>query len=64
MNRKHKAGLQTESQTVLVEEVRSEVFSNGTQSFDSGQLAVLRAFFSILDEWDKEGTRNVIRNQD
>jgi hypothetical protein len=64
MNRKRKAGLQTESQTALVGEAQPGALSDWTRSLDPGQLAALRTFFSILDEWDKEGTRNVNRNQD
>jgi len=64
MNQKEKARLQAELQIVSVEEEQSAVRFNSDQPPGASQTAALRAFFSILDEWDEERRPSGIRDQD
>jgi hypothetical protein len=55
---KDDTGSPDESRMCVVQDVRPKAASYRVGSLGLDELASLRAFFSILDEWEKAGTRN------
>ena len=53
--RKCESTSQTESRAVASDDARTENLAEEFGNLDVGQLVLLRAFFSILDEWESRG---------